>query len=171
MKENIIVTKSYNFKYIWLILLGFVLPSFAQSESLVIKNLSASADVIVSGKVIQKKSSWNESQTRIYTRTTVQVEEFLKGQGNGNNVEITTPGGEVGDVGELYTHMPTFEHNEEVVVFLNKDAQTNEYKVLNGEQGKIRVQEDPATGKKVARSTLPLEDLKLQIKNFLSEQE
>ena len=116
--------KSYNIMYLCFILLIFYLSALAQNEAKVIKNLSEKAELIVSGKVIQKKSSWNASKTRIYTKTTVEVEEYLKGNGNGNLVEITYPGGEVDDVGELYTHMPRFEYHEEVVVFLKKDQKS-----------------------------------------------
>ena len=110
-----------------------------------IKNLSEGADLILTGKVIQKESSWNASKTRIYTKATLQVDEMLKGNNNANDVEVNYPGGEVGDVGELYTHMPQFEDNEEVLVFLIKDEKSNEYKVLNGQEGKITVIEDEKT--------------------------
>jgi hypothetical protein len=136
----------------------------------VIKNLSKRADVILTGKVTEKKSSWNETKTRIYTKATVQVEEYLKGNSNGNYVEITYPGGEVGDVGELYTHMPQFEDNEEVLVFLKKDGKNGGYKVLNGEEGKITVLSDAKTKEKVTSSNLRIKDLKSQIKSFINEQ-
>jgi hypothetical protein len=153
-----------------LILLGFQLTSFAQEESSRIKKLSKGADVILTGKVTQKKSSWNESKTRIYTETTVQVDEYLKGKDNGNSVEITYPGGEVGDVGELYTHMPKFENDEEVLVFLKKDEKNRGYRVLNGEEGKISVISDAKTKEKVTRSNLRIEDLKSEIKSFINEE-
>ena len=153
--------------YIWLILFALNLPTFGQERSIVIKNLSEKAEVILTGKVTQMESSWNASKTRIYTKTTVQVEEFIKGNSNENYVEITHPGGEVGDVGELYTHMPQFEYNEEVLVFLKKDLKNNEYNVLNGAEGKITVLEDPRTKKKVTSSNLPIKELKSQINGFL----
>lgn len=161
---------SNNVIYLWLIILVFCLSSFAQNESLVIKNLSEGADLILTGKVIQKESSWNPSKTRIYTKATLQVDEFLKGNNNTNEVEVTYPGGEVGDVGELYTHMPKFDNNEEVLVFLESDEKMSEYRVLNGEEGKITVLEDPATNEKVTSSNLLIKDLKLQIESYLSEQ-
>ena len=161
---------SNRFLFLMLIFLGFQLTSFAQEESSVIKKLSKGADVILTGKVTQKKSSWNESKTRIYTKITLQVEEYLKGNNNGNSVEITYPGGEVGDVGELYTHMPRFEDTEEVLVFLKKDGKNKEYKVLNGEEGKITVLRDAKTKENVTSSNLRINDLKSQIKSFINEQ-
>jgi len=114
--------------------------------------------VILLGKVTQKVSSWNVSKTRIYTTTNLQVEEFLKGSNGQNNVEITSPGGEVGEVGELYTHLPTFDQDEEVLVFLKKDAQNNKYKVLNGVDGKITVLEDAVTKEKITSSKIPIKN-------------
>jgi len=156
--------------YLWLIFLVFNLLSFAQEESSMIKKLSKGADVILIGKVTEKKSSWNENKTRIYTKTTVQVEEYLKGSSNGNDVNIIYLGGEVGDVGELYTHMPKFEDNEEVLVFLKKDGKNEGYKVFSGEDGKMTVISDGKTKEKVTSSNLRIKDLKSQIKSFINEQ-
>ena len=108
---------------------GFQLSSFAQfsqKELAAIKVLSKGADVIVTGKVAKQKSSWNKDKTRIYTQATLQVDEYLKGN-SGNSVVVTYPGGEVGDVGELYTHMPRFTNDENVLVFLKKDQKDNDY--------------------------------------------
>ena len=88
----------------------------------------------------------------------------------GNTVEVWYPGGEVGDVGELYTHMPTFEKNEEVLVFLKKEKNTNTYKVLNGQEGKLTVIEDSQTGEKITSSNFRVTQLKSQIKSYLNEE-
>ena len=168
--EDTIMIKTRGLAYLCLIFFVYSLSSFAQKDSSVINRLSKKADVILIGKVNQKESSWNASNTRIYTMTTVEVDEYLKGMGNGNSIEIITPGGEVGDVGELYTHMPRFEDNEEVLVFLKKDQKNNEFKVLNGEDGKINIISDEKTNEKVTNSNMRIKDLKLQIKNSLNEQ-
>jgi hypothetical protein len=146
------------------------LTAFAQEESSKLKRLSKDSDVIITGKVTQKESHWNESKTRIYTRTTVQVEEYLKGANAEYSIEIRYPGGEIGDIGELYSHMPRFEDEEEVLVFLKKDDKIMEYKVLNGEEGKITLLSDANSKNKVTTSNVPLEDLKLQIKSYIKEQ-
>ena len=161
--------ESFRFKYPLLAILIFVLPSFAQKESAVIKQLSGKADVILSGKVTQQESRWNTSKTRIYTRATIQVEEYLKGSTGENSVEVTYPGGEVDGVGEIYTHMPTFQNNEEVLVFLKKNNRKNEYKVVNGEQGKITIFKDEKSGEQLTPSNIPIKDLKSQIKGILKK--
>ena len=157
------------FFFLVLILLGLQLNYAAQNETARIKKLARGADVILTGKVTHKQSAWNQNKTKIYTRTTVQVDEYLKGRANGNSVEITYPGGEVGDVGELYSHMPTFEDNEEVLVFLKKDNKQKSFKVFQGKEGKIKVFSDPETKEKRTGSNVPVKALKAQIKSFINE--
>ena len=73
--------------------------------------------------MIQKKSDWNQDKTRIFTKVTIQVDEYLKGNNSGKTMVINTPGGEVDGIGELYTHMPSFKDDEDVLVFAKEDKQ------------------------------------------------
>jgi hypothetical protein len=154
---------------ILIIIYGLNFYSFSQQLASSIEGLSKNADVILTGKVIQQNSSWNENKTRIYTRATLQVGEYLKGNNNEKSVEVVYPGGEVGDVGELYTHMPRFKDNEEVLVFLKRDEKNREFKVFDGENGKITVLNDKKTGAKVTNSNVRINYLKEQIKSYLNE--
>ena len=150
-----------------LIVGGFLSASFAQLTSSDVESMSKNADIIITGKVVEQNSNWNESKTRIYTQATIQVDEYLKGGNTGNSIVVSYPGGEVGDVGELYSHMPRFEDNEEVLVFLKKDDKSTNYKVFNGEEGKINVITDPRTGEKVTSSNVSVNSLKAQIKSYI----
>jgi hypothetical protein len=163
---------SLHFKFFFLILfaLSLHLTVFAEDEASKLKKLSKNSEVIITGKVMYKESSWNKSKSRIYTRTTVQVDEYLKGSNSESSIDIISPGGEVGEVGEIYSHMPRFEDDEEVLVFLKKDAKISEYKVLNGEEGKITILSDAKSKKKTTSLSMPLNDLKLQIKNYVKDQ-
>ena len=152
-----------------IIVSGFFPAAFAQLTSSEVESMSKNADLIITGKVTQQSSSWNENQTRIYTQATIQVEEYLKGSNNSGSVIVSYPGGEVGDVGELYSHMPRFEDNEEVLVFLKKDDKSTNYKVFNGEEGKINVIIDPKTGEKVTTSNVQINSLKAQIKSYIND--
>ena len=156
--------------FILIILFVFHLNIYSQNSSAVIKNLSKKADMILMGKVMQKESNWNKSKTKIYTIATLQVDENLKGSSTGNSVQIIYPGGEVGDVGEIYTHMPRFKDNEEVLVFLQKENKNNIFKVVNGEEGKLSVIKDERINAKVTSSGLSIKSLKKQISNFLKQQ-
>jgi len=145
---------------------GAISSSLSQQTDSKLKRLTANADLIVTGKVTTNKSNWNLNKTRIYTEATLNVDEYLKGQNSGNSVVVTYPGGEVNGVGELYTHMPKFADNEDVLVFLKKDE--NGYKVFDGEEGKIRIIKDDKTGEKMTSSNVRINYLKAQIKNYLN---
>lgn len=162
------------FKYLIILIViltfvGYQFNAIGQTSTSEIKYLSQGADVILAGKVIQQNSSWNKDNTRIYTRATIQVDEYLKGINNGSSIIVTYLGGEVGDVGEMYSHMPRFKDQEEVLVFLKKDEKSSEYKVFNGENGKISLINDPKTGEKVTTSNVQINSLKAQIKNHIND--
>jgi hypothetical protein len=152
-----------------IIISGFYCTSNAQMNSNELKSMSENADLIITGKVINQNSSWNKDKTRIYTQATIQVEESLKGNTGGSSVVVRYLGGEVGDIGELYSHMPRFEDQEEVLVFLKKDERNTDYKVYNGEDGKISVIDDPKTGEKVTASNVQINSLKAQIRNYVND--
>jgi len=154
---------------LFLFLYGFFFTSSAQQEAVDLKELTTNSDAIITGKVTQQTSSWNEDKTKIYTLATVQVDEYIKGSNGGNTVTIKYLGGEVGEIGEIYSHMPRFENNEEVLVFLKKDMNTSDYKVSNGESGKISLINDPRTGELMTNSNVRVSTLKIQIKNILAE--
>jgi len=153
--------------FVIIILSGLYFTSLAQLSSSELKILSEKADVILTGKITQQASSWNENKTRIYTHTTVQVEDYIKGNNNGNTVTVTYPGGEVGDIGEKYSHMPSFENNEEVLLFLKKDSKNTGFKIVNGEDGKITVTTDAKTGEKITSSKRHISSLTAQIKSYV----
>jgi hypothetical protein len=158
-----------NLFYAMVIVFSFYSTSFAQLTSSDVESMSKNADVIITGKVTQQSASWNENKTRIYTQATIQVDEYLKGNSNGSSLVVIYPGGEVGDVGETYSHLPKFQDDEEVLVFLKKDEKSTNYKVFNGENGKISVLSDPQTGEKVTTSNLKVNSLKTQIKSYIAE--
>jgi hypothetical protein len=149
-------------------MVGFHLTSFAQVTLSEVKSMSKNADLIVTGKVTKQSSGWNENKTKIYTQANIQVDEYIKGNGQGSIV-VSYLGGEVGDIGEVYSHMPKFEDQEEVLVFLKKDEKSTGYKVFNGEDGKINLIVDPKTGEKVTSSNIPVSSLKAQIKSYLND--
>jgi len=157
------------FRYLLISFLFLYSAVISQESIPKIKKLTKKADLILTGKVAHKESAWNGDKTRIYTKTSIQVDEYLKGLANGNTVEVVIPGGEVGDIGELYTHMPAFEDDEEVLVFLKKDKKSKTYQVLNGQEGKIKIQKTGISKDKVAGSNSSISELKVQIKQFVNE--
>lgn len=161
--------KSVHILFTFLFLCGIYPAYLAQQMSSELRDLSTGADIIVTGKVSEQTSSWNEDKTRIYTKATILVDEYLKGNNTGNTVTVKYLGGEVGEIGEMYSHMPRFEDKEEVLVFLQKDDKNTEYKVYNGENGKISIVNDPKTGEQVTTSNLRISSLKSQIKSYIND--
>ena len=140
----------------------------SQSNESKIKNLSEGADIILTGKVVEQNSSWNKDKSRIFTNVVVQAEEYLKGDYSEKSIAITTLGGEVGEVGELYSHMPRFSNAEEVLLFVKKDKKDLIYKVLNGEDGKLTLYRDK-NGELVVSGDKKISALKNEIKNFVDK--
>lgn len=158
LKDNFFV-----FTVLFVLFIQF--SGFSQSNQAEVKALSRGADVILTGKVTKQQSAWVQNKSRIMTQTTVQVSEYLKGTGTNGYVVINHPGGEIDGVGELYSHMPEFQNDEEVLLFLKKDKMGNDYKVFAGEEGKISLLKDNS-GEIVTASRVPLNSLKAQIKSY-----
>ena len=152
-------------------LVSLLLPSIvlAQQKRGGMEVLAKSSDVIALGKVTSLTSEWADNRSRIVTTVTLVVGEYLKkGNADGNVITISTPGGEIGDVGEMYTHMPTFRQNEEVVVFLEK-AEKGHYRVAGGNQGKYNIEQDPATGQPLVAGKVTVREFSSAVKRALLE--
>jgi hypothetical protein len=139
------------------------LGKFAIAGALTTEQLTNQAEVVALGKVSTLKSEWNAARTRIVTRVTIAVHEFLKGGGGEQQLTILTPGGEIGEVGELYCGSARFKPEEEVVVFAKK-AQGQEMQVAGGAMGKVTVERDKATQVMMASPGMTLDNLRLKIK-------
>lgn len=141
----------------------------AQSFRTELASLSKGADMIVSGKVIEQKSQWNSDKTRIFTQATIQVDEFLKGSNFQDRLVITYPGGEVGEIGEYYSHVATFSNDEDVLVFVKKYDRDNSFRVYQGDAGKLSLYEDRNTGEKMTSQNIKASELKKEIKNIVEK--
>ena len=129
------------------IALAIVSPSIAVSQSgaAVTDELTRSADVVVVGKVTDVRSEWNRDRSRIYSTVTLAVNQNIKGDVSQRSITISTPGGEVDGVGEVYSHTAKFRMNEQVIVFAAKDRQ-GQLKVIGGDEGKMIVTKEEGTG-------------------------
>jgi hypothetical protein len=141
----------------------------AQTIQSEISDLAKGADVILTGTVINKKSDWNTRKSAIYTRVTIQVDEYLKGNISQNTITVIHPGGEVDDTGELYTHIPTFSSDENVLLFANKSSNNTDYYVHEGEMGKVTLYMNDH-GEQVTAQKRNVSVLKAEIKKSLSEE-
>lgn len=151
-------------------ILSLLVPAPVQSQmkALSTDELVQASEVVAVGKVRQKKAAWNSTRTRIETTVTLEVSEYLKGTG-GNSISITVPGGEVGEIGELYSHTARFEKDEEVVVFARRDK-TNRFQVAGGSSGKHSISTDSATGEKLIGGVRRLKDFVAEVKTAAGRQ-
>jgi len=140
----------------------------SQTQEVRLEDLAKKAEVIVVGKVSNVKSEWNNEKTRIYTKVTVDVGEYVKGETPDRTLVVTQLGGEVDGVGELYTHTPRFSKEEEVLIFARKDSKNNLI-IEGGDQGKFKVTQDKLTGEKMVQG-LALKVFSAKVKRIVEQQ-
>jgi hypothetical protein len=92
----------------------------ADDEKTNLAELTAGADSVIVGTVVERSSYWNDEHTGIYTSTVLAIDEELKGTIGQNNITITLPGGEADGIGEWVSDVPSFDQGEKAVVFLKK---------------------------------------------------
>ena len=149
----------------------FLPVSIIQSQQIAtnLKTLTKNSEVVLIGKVSEQESKWNENKSRIYTDVTIEVNEYLKGKTEEKSITVSHLGGEVGEVGELYTHIPTFKEQEEMVLFVKMNKNDGKYRVYNGDNGKIEIIENNNSKEKFTKSNKKVDDLRNEIKNYLAE--
>jgi hypothetical protein len=149
----------------------FLPVSIIQSQQISadLKTLTKNSEVVLIGKVSKQESKWNENKSAIYTDVTIEVDEYLKGQRGEKSITVSHLGGEVGEVGELYTHIPTFKEQEEMVLFVKMNKNDGKYQVYNGDNGKIEIIKNNNSKEKFTKSNKKVDDLKKQIKTYLAE--
>src|SRR5690348_10673423 len=102
--------------------------------------------LIFEGKVINKKSFWNDAHSMIFTDNTVEVYKLFKGNITENTVEIVTQGGSVGGNSISVSHVLQLETGRIGMFFcspnsLNLKSPLTEkmlYDVYSSEQGFLR---------------------------------
>jgi hypothetical protein len=141
-----------------------------QSKIATTDELAKRAEVVAVGKMTGLVSEWNETRTMIRTRVTVTVDQYVKGGVSANTLTIYVPGGEVGGVGEVYSDMPIFRRDEDVVVFAERDKQ-NRYRVTAGPQGKLTLKRDAITGKVMVSAGRSLDELTKEVKRAAQVQD
>jgi hypothetical protein len=133
-----------------------------------VAELTGKSGLIVVGKVSRIHSEWDKGKSRIYTKVTVNVEEFVKGNEPGKNIVVTHLGGEVGSVGELYSGTPKFKADEEVMLFLHKSKKGN-LRVTRGSLGKFNVHRDKTTNMRILDNGVSIDNIKAIVKGNLKK--
>lgn len=132
-----------------LITLLFLSSSFAQVQMMSTKELTEESSSVLLGTCTQMESYWVDGNSKIFTRIKIRGQQYLKGD-LGAETEITIPGGQIGNTIYEVTDMPVFRQGEEVLLFVWQHP-TGKQLVMGGAQGKLSVEMDKATGKKIVR--------------------
>lgn len=100
-------------------MLIFAVPIAAASageDTLTIHEKGEASDLVVLGKVVKTKSYWKGRL--IVTTSDVAVYDVIKGEVDGDELQVTTLGGVVGDVRLRVTHSTQLEEGELAMFFL-----------------------------------------------------
>lgn len=129
------------------LLLMVTLPAAATIvRALTVEKMTATADVIVEGQVTDQSSSWNQEKTRIYTVTTVRVAVAHKGPVKvDESIRIRQIGGTVDGLTQSIAGNAELAKGEEVLVFLDRDAERGVHYVVGMAQGKFSIDRTQAT--------------------------
>ncbi len=84
------------------------------------KELATESELIVWGKIVSVTCEWEDNKHQaINTFITIDVEEYIKGNGSGDIV-VKQLGGTIGDISDIIVGTPVLKPGEEVVLFLLK---------------------------------------------------
>ena len=132
--------------------------SFAQLHTSTMQELVSESEMVLVGQVASINSQWGENSSYIFSDVTIRIEDFVKGESSEREVTVRQLGGEIGEVGELYSHTARFLPEEEVLVFLQRD-QRGTLQVTHGEHGKFKITRDSETGRRMIDGRVPLENV------------
>lgn len=109
-------------------------------QALDLEQLSKKADVVVHGDVVDQKTNWNTTRSRIYTVTRVRIRDPLKGpHKKGAVIEIRQLGGTVGEITQSIVGNARLSPAEEVLLFLNHDPEKQRHYIVGMAQGKYAI--------------------------------
>jgi hypothetical protein len=108
------------------------------------QNMAKRADLVVRGKVARVESFWNDRHTKIFTRTTIAVDETYKGEPT-SRVDILELGGAIDGVKVTVEGALEWKRGEEVLLFLEPYVE-GARQVTGFSQGKFDIERDPKTG-------------------------
>lgn len=92
-------------------------------SNLQIDELVKTTELVVTGKVVDKHSFWNNAQTNIYTQHTIEVKQ--SSNFSTNKIYVITEGGTVNDISFQIFGTPSLTLKSEGVFFLNKNYTVN----------------------------------------------
>ena len=122
------------------------------------RDLGRESSLVVRGRVTAVRSFWNATKTKVFTETTIAIDETYKGRSAGT-VAIRQLGGVVGNVRVNVDGAPSWDDGEEVLLFLEPfDGES--FQVAGFCQGKYTIERDPLTGEPFVKGPA-LDDVEL----------
>jgi hypothetical protein len=125
----------------WLVLAVAPLARATTLLALDLKALTDASEVVARGKVLSQHSRWTPDHARIITDVELDLTQVLKGEVAPGKATVMVQGGVVGDIGQKVEGVPTFEVDEDVVLFLEKRG-TSRFVVTGMAQGKFSLKPD-----------------------------
>ena len=147
--------KRFSLPIVVLVLVGLLAASAAFAttvQKLTLQDLTKKSDSIVRARVTDATSSWDANHKEIYTYTTFQILEPVKGRKGETTLTIREIGGTVGNIASIVPGMPSFKKGEEVVLFLTQKDAAGYPWVMGLQQGKYTIMEKD--GAKFVRNDL-----------------
>jgi hypothetical protein len=127
-----------------LVALAASLSVATQIEYVSPRQMGDESALVARGKVSEVRSFWNAERTKIFTETTIMLDETYKGQG-GASVRVLQLGGDVGTI-RMHVHGSlSWRDGEEVLLFLDR-MDTGYFRVTGFSQGKFEIERDPVSG-------------------------
>jgi len=136
-----------------MLLVLFLSPTQAQLQTMSTQQLTEQSSAVVLGTCESMESYWVDGNSKIFTRVKIRGQQALKGDVSAA-AEITVPGGKIGNIVYEVTDMPVFREGEEVLLFVWQHP-TGKQLVMGGTQGKLSVETDKVTGKKIILGAQP----------------
>jgi hypothetical protein len=156
------LTKFFNITC-WVVICFLFFPiteSNAQDNEISAEDLTNESTAVLIGKCTKKRCEWNENKSIIYTYITVIPEQYIKGN-LGSEAVIAVPGGRVGDIIYEVSEMPVFNEGEDVVAFIWTNP-SGKNLVTGGFQGKMKIEKDLKTGKRMIERIGIMDNSELQ---------
>ncbi len=153
-------------KYVFLGLLLAFLPNTGRAlmVKLDLEDLTQNSNLVIRATVENMRCSWNAEHRRIFTFATLTVKEPIKGSSPNSTINITYPGGVVGDTAYIVEDTPQFRPGEDVIVFLKDKNPEGLREVYGWFQGKYTIESNV-----VLENRLPVQTFLNQIKSIAAE--
>jgi hypothetical protein len=114
------------------------------------QELGAESEIVILGRVESSESGWDDSRTKIITRTRIAVDETYKGNPPAA-IDVVQLGGTVGTLRVTAHGAPVWKVGEEVLLFAEPHDAVH-FRVSGYTQGKFGIERDPRTGEAFVRA-------------------